>query len=84
MTGKLTIDLDKLDCPRASVLPIPELWRTVGYNYHNHFNYDGVCSLFQAMKFKEWLLDLFQRGIDEVDLQILFSILFKINRISFL
>ena len=68
ITGKFTVDLDKLDCPGACMLPIPQLWRTVGCNYHNHSNYDGVCSLFQAMKFREWLLDLFQGGHDEVDL----------------
>ena len=67
VTGKMTVDLDQLDCPRATNLPVPELWSTLTCSYYTHSTTDGVCSLLQALIFKEWLKNLFQRGVDEVD-----------------
>lgn len=68
VTGKFTIDLDKLDCPKASRLPIPKLWDRLTCSYYNHSTCDVKCSLLQALKFKEWLLNRFENGMDECDL----------------
>lgn len=68
ITGKFTIDLDKLHCPKANQLPIPKLWSKLTCSYYNHSTCDVKCSLLQALKFKEWLLNLFDEGFDECDL----------------
>ena len=68
ITGKFTIDLDQLDCPRANCLPKSKLSNVITCNHDSHMlpNAGTKCSLFQALKFKEWLAYLFKRGVDEV------------------
>lgn len=74
ITGKLVIDLDQLECPKASCLP--DIAGNVTCHYKTHSRVDGendgnggggVCSLVQALKFKSWLRDLFEKPEDEVD-----------------
>lgn len=73
ITSKYVIDLDLLDCPRASCLPMPEVANTVSCNYKSHAintygtEQNGICSLVQALKFKLWLRNLFESGVDEID-----------------
>ena len=68
LTGKFTIDLDELHCPRAIYLPTPRLVNVLTCSYYSHSSSDAncKCSLLQALKYKEWIIALFERGVDEV------------------
>jgi len=68
VTGKTTIDLNDLDCPRACALPTPLLWSTLCCSYYAHSSLETPCSLLQALKFNEWLNTLFQQNIVRDDL----------------
>lgn len=68
ITGKLVIDLDHLDCPKASCLPDISKNFTCPHTTHWYGdNQSGVCSLVQALKFKTWLKELFDKSEDELD-----------------
>ena len=70
VTGKVTINLDELEYPQAT-LPLPKEYSllfisySVRYSLSNNCNNNIPCSLIQALKFKEWLTGLFERAIDE-------------------
>ena len=70
VTSKFVIDLDKLDCPRACHLPLPKISKMMECCYKTH-SFDcqdsGICSLERALKYKFWLRNFFDNGVDEVD-----------------
>lgn len=70
ITGNYVVDLDELECPRASSLPTPEITKTLTCSYKTHSPEEkdsGICSLLHALKYKIWLKKLFSEPIDEVD-----------------
>ena len=71
VTGKFTIDLDELDCPRADLLPEPDLEESDSPKLCSYYNHRGVkhpkSSLVQALKYKQWILGLFPKPAADHD-----------------
>lgn len=67
LTGKTVVDLDRMECPRAYSIPLPEIAMRVTCAHPPHDKGVGICSLQQALKFSAWLKDYYYtNGVDEV------------------